>query len=115
MKNNVSQKIDRNMTFSVYSVKMVFLFSTNMILPFCQKAKMIFSQKNTLKDDIFVYHLKDGIYPSKLSLSSDRKIKVDKKFYFYKKVPVTLCTFMEIFIGIFINYFPMKETSKLNI
>ena len=85
MKNNVSQKVDRNMTFSVYSVKMVFLFPTNMILPFCQKAKMIFSQKNTLKDDIFVYHLKDDIYPSKLSLSSDRKTKVDKKFTFIKK------------------------------
>ena len=39
MKDVLSQKIHVNMTFSVYSVKMVFLFPTNMILPFCRKSK----------------------------------------------------------------------------
>ena len=38
MKDVLSQKIHGNI-FSVYSVKMVFLFPTNMILPFCQKSK----------------------------------------------------------------------------
>ena len=42
MKDDLSQKRHRNIIFSVYSVKMVFLFPTNMILPLCQ-AKMIFS------------------------------------------------------------------------
>ena len=37
------------MIFSAYSVKMVFLFPTNMILPSVKNAKMILSQKMHLK------------------------------------------------------------------
>ena len=39
MKDDLSQKIHGNMMFSVYSVKTVFRFPTNMILPYCQKNK----------------------------------------------------------------------------
>ena len=37
MKDDLSQKIHGNMIFSVYPVKMEFLFPANMILPFCQE------------------------------------------------------------------------------
>ena len=40
------------MMFSVYSVKMVFLFPTNTKFPFYQKNKDDLLPKNTLKDDI---------------------------------------------------------------
>ena len=92
-------------------------FPTNVILPFCQRrTKMIFSQKNTFKDEISGIIEKDNIHPGKYSISSDRKIKDDKKFYFYKNVPMILCTFMETFLGVFINCFQMKKkTSKLNV
>ena len=40
------------MIFFIYSVKIIFLFPTNMILPSCQKSKDDLP-KNTLKDDIF--------------------------------------------------------------
>ena len=77
---------------------------------------MIFSQKNTLKDEFSGIIEKDNIHPGKYSISSDRKIKDDKKFYFYKNVPMILCTFMETFLGVFINCFQMKKkTSKLNV
>ena len=39
IKDDLSRKIHGNMISSVYAVKMVFLFITNMILPFCQKSK----------------------------------------------------------------------------
>ena len=39
MKDHLSQKIQRNMIFSVYSVKIVSLFPSNMILTFCQESK----------------------------------------------------------------------------
>ena len=39
MKDDLSQKVHGNMMLSVYSVKMVFLFPTNMKLPLCQKSK----------------------------------------------------------------------------
>ena len=48
MRHDLSQKIHGNMIFSVYSIKMVFLFPTNMILP-----SFFFSgKKKALKDDI---------------------------------------------------------------
>ena len=52
MKDSLSQKMHGNMMFSVCLVKMVFLFSTNMKLPFCQKCKDDLFPKNTPKDDI---------------------------------------------------------------
>ena len=52
------------MVFSVYSVKMVFLFPTNMILLFCQKGTMIFSRKNSLQNDISGITEKDDIHPT---------------------------------------------------
>ena len=45
------KKIQVNM-FSVYSVEMVFLFPTNMKLPFCQKRKDYLLPKNTYKNGI---------------------------------------------------------------
>ena len=49
MKDDLSQKIHRNMMFSVCSVKMIFLFPTNMKLHSVKKPKMIFSWKIHLK------------------------------------------------------------------
>ena len=46
---------------------------------------MIFSRKNTLKDDISGIIEKDDIRPRKYNFSSNRKIKDDKKVYLYKK------------------------------
>ena len=48
MKDDLSQKTHGNMIFSVYSVKVVLLFPTNMILTFyypIKKAKIIFLRK----------------------------------------------------------------------
>ena len=39
MKDHLSQKIQRSMIFSVYSVKIVSLFPSNMILTSCQESK----------------------------------------------------------------------------
>ena len=63
MKDYLSQKIHGNM-FSVYSVKMVFLFTTNMKLPLCQKSKDDLLAKNSTKDDIFGITEKDDWYSS---------------------------------------------------
>ena len=59
---------------------MVFLFPTNMILPFCQEGKDDLLPKNSLKDDIVGIIEKDDIHPRKHGISSDRKIKDDKMF-----------------------------------
>ena len=72
------------MMFSVYLVKMVYLFPTNMILPFCQKSKDDLLPKNTLKNDIFGITEKDDIHPRKNGISSDRKTKDDRKVYLVK-------------------------------
>ena len=47
MKDDLSEKIHENMTFPVCLVKMVFLFPTNMKVPFCQKSKDDLFPKNT--------------------------------------------------------------------
>ena len=70
---------------------------------------MVFFRKNTLKDDISGIIEKYDIHPRKYGISSDENVKDDKKVYFYKKVPMILCTFMETFIGVFIYCFPMKK------
>ena len=49
VKDHFLKKIHGNMIFSVYSIEMVFLFPTNMTLPFCQKSKDDLLPKNTLK------------------------------------------------------------------
>ena len=50
---------------SVCSVKMVFLFPTNMKLPFCQKSKDDLFPKNIPKYDISGITEKDNIHPRK--------------------------------------------------
>ena len=67
-KEGLFQKICSNMMSSVYSMKTVFLFPTNAKLPFFQK-KMIFSRKNTPKDDISGITTKDDIHPRKYGIS----------------------------------------------
>ena len=49
LKDDLSQKIHGNMMISVYSVKTVFLFPTNVKLPFCQKGKDDLFRKIHLK------------------------------------------------------------------
>ena len=65
MQDDLSQKIHGNMMFSVYSEKAILLFPTNMKLPLCQIAKMIFSPKNTPKYDISSITEKDDTHPEK--------------------------------------------------
>ena len=74
-----------------------------------KKAKTIFSRKNTLEDGIAGIIKKDDFHPRKYGISSDRTIKDDKKVYFYKNVPMILCTFRETFKGVLIYCFPMKK------
>ena len=69
MKDDLSQKIHENIMFSVCSVKMVFLFPTNMKIPFCQKSKDGLFPKNAPKDDISGINEKDGIHPRKHNIS----------------------------------------------
>ena len=112
MKDDLSQKRHGNMIFSVYSVKMVFFFLQICYYLSVRNPKIIFSRKSTLRDDISRIIEKDDIYPRKYGISSDRKNKDDKKVFFYKKVPMILCTFMETFKGVFIYCFPMKKKQK---
>ena len=65
MKGDLSQKIHGNMTFSVCSVKMVFLFPKNMKLRFCQKSKDDVFPKDEPQDDISGNTEKDDIHPRK--------------------------------------------------
>ena len=44
---------------------MLFVLTTNMKLPFCQKSKYYFLAKNTLKDDICSITEKDDARPRK--------------------------------------------------
>ena len=71
----VVSKKNGNMIFSVYLVKMVFHFTTNMILSFCQKSKDDLFPKIRLK----MTFEKGNVQPRKYVFSSDRKIKDDKK------------------------------------
>ena len=50
------------MMFSVCSIKMVFLFPTNVKLPLCQKSKDDLFPKNIPKDDIPNITEKDDIH-----------------------------------------------------
>ena len=71
---------------------------------------MIFFRKITLKDDMAGIIEKDDIHPRTYVISSDKKIKDNKKVHFYQNVSVILFTFMETFIGVFIYCFLMKKT-----
>ena len=62
----------------------------------------------------FWYHWKRWYSSYIVGISSDRKIKDDKKIFVYRKVPMILCTFMETFICVFIFCFLMKKKT-LNI
>ena len=107
MKDDLSQKLHGNLVFYVYSVKIP--FSKNMILPFFQKGTVDFFRKKKIKDDISRIIEKVEIHRRRYCISSDRKIKDDKKVYFYKKGSMILYTFMENFIGIFIYCYPIKK------
>ena len=76
----VVSKKNGNMIFSVYLVKMVFHFTTNMILSFCQKSKDDLFPKIRLK----MTFEKGNVHPRKYVFSSDWKIKDDKKVYSVK-------------------------------
>ena len=68
-------------------VKVAFLFSTNIKLPFCQKSKDDLFPKNTPKDDIFGITEKDDIHPRKDDIGildwHSRKSSNDS-LYFYE-------------------------------
>ena len=69
IKDDLPQKIYGNMMFSVCSVKLVFLFPTNMKWPFCQKRKDDLFPKNTPKIDISSITEKDVFVLEKRMLS----------------------------------------------
>ena len=69
---------------------MVFVFPTNMKLPFCQKSKDHLFPKNTPKDDISSITGKDDILPREDDIG-------------------ILCTYMETFSSVFIYFFPVKK------
>ena len=74
-------------------VKVVFLFRTNMKLPFCQKSKDDLFAKITPKDDISGFTEKNDIYPTKDDIG-------------------VLRTFMETFLSAFIHCFPIKKEQE---
>ena len=76
MKDDLSQKLHGNIRFSVYSVKMVFLFAANLILPFYQKSNdNLLPKKNTLKYDISGIIENDDIYPRKFGILLAEKLR----------------------------------------
>ena len=90
--------------FSECSVKMEFLFPTNMKLPFCQKSKDDLFPKNAPKDDISNITEKDDIHPRKDDISILDRI--------LERVSMILCTFMETFLNIFMYCFSMKKIQE---
>ena len=86
MKDDLSQKVHGDMVFSAYSMNMVFLFSRNMILPFCQKKQRWSSPERihckmtssvSLKKMIFILE--------NMTCLLIGKLKMLKKFTFVKK------------------------------
>ena len=56
---------------------------------------MIFSQKSTLKDDIFSIIEKDDSHPKNMVFLLIEKLKMMKRFTFIKNIPMILFIFME--------------------
>ena len=86
MKDDLSQEIHEDMIFSVYMYK-------------CYKCSITLLQKNQ-------------------RWSSPKKIQLkltDSLDRILERIPTTLCTFMEPFIGVFKYYFPVKIIRKLKI
>ena len=81
MKDDLSQKIHRNIMFSLYSVKMIFV----------KKRKMIFSQKMQLKIEFLTLLEKVILILEMMVLA----------FYIdiLEKVPIILCTIIENFLS----------------
>ena len=69
VKDNLSQEIHGNMIFSVYFINDIILYYTQIWYYPSAKAKIIFSQKNTLKGDISGITEKDDIHPRKYGIS----------------------------------------------
>ena len=65
MKDDLSQKNTWKYHVFCILVKVVFLFPTNMKLPFCQRSKDDLFPKHSRKDDISGITEKDDIYPRK--------------------------------------------------
>ena len=56
---------------------------------------MIFSQKSTLKDDIFTIIEKDDSHPKNMVFLLTEKLKMVKRFTFIKNIAMILFIFME--------------------
>ena len=91
IKDDFSQKLHGNMMFSVFSVKMVFVFPRNMILPFCHK-KLIWSSPRKIHLKMtFPVSLKKMIFiPENIVFLLIEKLKMIKKFTFIKSFNDTL-------------------------
>ena len=104
VKDDLSQKIHGNM-FSMYSVKMVLFFLQTWNYPSVKKAKIIFFQKIHLKMAFQASRKKVMLILVKMILPLEINIP--------ERVPMILCTFMDIILGIFIYCFPMKKPGNL--
>ena len=76
-------------------VKVVFLFPTNMKLPFCQKSKDDFFPKNAPKDDI-----------SSIT---------EKVIFILEKTILAFSVLTGTFLSVFIYCFPIKKPRKRNL
>ena len=107
VKDDLSQKIHGNMMFSMYSVKMVFFSLQTWNYSSVKKAKIIFSRKIHLKMAFPASRKKMMLIIVKMILAFVINIP--------ERVPMILCTFMDIILRVFIYFFPMKKTGNLYI
>ena len=111
IKDDLSQKIHGIMMFSLYLVKMLFLFPGNMILPFCQKKQKGSSPEKILLKMIFLVFLKKIILIlQNMVFLLIEKLKMIKKVYFYKKVVMILCFLWKLFYRRFHILLSNKKT-----
>ena len=80
---------------------------------------MIFSRKNALKDGISIITENNGIHPRKYGISLDRKVKDDKKVYFYENFIMILVLLWRLILFTLQAFscivFQRNKTRKLNI
>ena len=89
-------------------VKVVFLFPTNMKLPFCQKSKDDLFPKNTPKDDISSITEKDIIHPRKDDIGI-------LEWHSRKNFSDSLYFYADLFNSFHILLFSKKKNRKRNI
>ena len=110
-KDCVSKKIVLEYDLSCIIWEDGILFPGNMIFFLWTESERWSFSRNTRKYDIFVYMYK---YMLKIWYSPEKiHLKViDILDHILERVPTILCTFMDIFIGVFIYCFPVKKPQE---